>query len=92
MTNLWRGVTLAILTMMGYCSLLGQNRGAVTVSDVYTDKTRYTPNEEVHLFIVLRNNEPNRGVSHLTSRARPCRFRHKHLKLLTGQPAVPAAL
>lgn len=57
MRHLWLGVTLVVLSIMCTRPLRGQSHGAVTISDVYTDKARYAPNEEVHVFVVLRNSE-----------------------------------
>ena len=66
MMNLWRGVTPAILTIMFCCSIQAQNQAGTAISDVYTDKARYAPNEEVHLFVVLQNNEASHSHSAFT--------------------------
>ncbi|MGB8028320.1 MAG: glycoside hydrolase family 66 protein [Terracidiphilus sp.] len=66
MMNLWRGVTLAILAIIFCCSIQAQNQAGIAISDVYTDKARYAPNEEVHVFVVLRNHGASHGDSAFT--------------------------
>lgn len=68
MRNLWRSLALATLTVMSCFPLFGQGQGAVRISDVYTNKARYMPNEEVRVFVVLKEKEVRSAVSDFTVR------------------------
>lgn len=60
------GVILAILSMILCCSMQGQKLESIAISDVYTNKARYAPNEQVVVFVVLRNNDANDRASRFT--------------------------